>query len=78
MKLVNITMPTASKYGTFQIEGMDATYFRFDKQDGKFVLERDFFVVAERDANQRQHPMSQAMYNDLQSELSHSISANEK
>ncbi|WP_195486594.1 hypothetical protein [Lacticaseibacillus paracasei] len=74
MKLTNITLPTKNQFGTFQIEGMDATYFRFDVQNGKFVLERDFFIVAERDANKRQHPMSKAMYNNLQNELIQNVS----
>ena len=31
MKLTNMTLPTETKFGTFQIESMDATYFRFDE-----------------------------------------------
>jgi hypothetical protein len=76
MKLVNVTLPTATKFGTFQIEGMDATYFRFDYVDGCPVLEHDFFVVAEREANNRQHPMDQTMYDNLQRTLlEHVLSA---
>ena len=73
-KLENVTLPTTTKFGTFQIEGMNATYFRFYEKDGKLFLERDFFIVAEREASKRQHPMSTAMYNNLQHELSQSIS----
>lgn len=75
MNLTNITLPTATKFGTFQIENMDATYFRFDEKDSDFVLDPDFLIVAERDANKRQHPMSKDMYDNLKRELLNQFSS---
>lgn len=73
MELMNVELPTRDQFGTFQIKGLNATFFRFVVEDGHYLLEPHSFIATVSDPDKRQKPMSQTMYKDLQRALDKNI-----
>lgn len=73
MKLMNVELPTLATFGIFQIKGLNATYFRFAVERGRYVLEPHLFVTTVSDPKKRQIVMSHDMYDHLQRELTASV-----
>ncbi|WP_054679452.1 hypothetical protein [Lacticaseibacillus sharpeae] len=69
MKIINVALPTSTQFGTFQVEGMESTFFRFNDQSGFPVLDQFFFIESEPNPDKRERSMSAAMYLDLQAKI---------
>jgi hypothetical protein len=63
-KISKIELPASpSDWGIVQINGLSDTYFRFDLQDGKPVLDDSFFANRMKDENEKHRTL------DRESEL---------
>ena len=54
MKIINVALPTSTQFGTFQVEGMESTFFRFNDQSGFPVLDQFFFIESEPNPDKRE------------------------
>lgn len=69
MKIINVALPSSTQFGTFQVEGMDSTFFRFNDQSGSPVLDQFFFIESEPNPDKREQSMPATMYHDLQDKI---------
>lgn len=81
MIISKFEMPKASDWGTFQIDNLINTYFRFEMKNGEPVLEASFFVdKAELPPEEKHRRMDKKskFYTDVQQLLNEYITNNKE
>ena len=72
-KISSLTMPEDCRFGSFQLEGLENIYFRFERQAEGYHLYPDFFKKIWDDGEFYQLSHGEKLYDSLQQALNQTL-----
>lgn len=77
-KISSLTMPEDCRFGSFQLEGLENIYFRFERQAEGYYLYPDFFKKIDNGGEFHQLNHGEKLYDSLQQALNQTLANQEK
>ena len=77
-KISSLTMPEDGRFGSFQLEGLENIYFRFERQAEGYYLYPDFFKKIDNGGEFHQLNHGEKLYDSLQQALNQTLANQEK
>ena len=77
-KISSLTMPEDGRFGSFQLEGLENIYFRFERQAEGYYLYPDFFKKIGDGGELHQLNHGEKLYDSLQQALNQTLANQEK
>ncbi|CAI3309487.1 hypothetical protein MMJ53_08120 [Enterococcus cecorum] len=77
-KISSLTMPEDGRFGSFQLEGLENIYFRFERQVEGYYLYPDFFKKIGNGGEFHQLNHGEKLYDSLQQALNQTLANQEK
>lgn len=77
-KISSLTMPEDGRFGSFQLEGIENIYFRFERQAEGYYLYPDFFKKIGDGGEFYQLSHGEKLYDSLQQALNQNLANQEK
>ncbi len=77
-KISSLTMPEDGRFGSFQLEGLENIYFRFERQVEGYYLYPDFFKEIGNGGEFHQLNHGEKLYDSLQQALNQTLANQEK
>lgn len=76
--ITELTMPEDVRFGSFQLEGLENIYFRFERQSEGYYLYPDFFKKIGDGGEFHQLSHGEKLYDSLQQALNQTLANQEK
>ena len=76
--ITELTMPKDRRFGSFQLEGLEDIYFRFDRQAEGYYLYPDFFKKIGNGGEFHQLNHGEKLYDSLQQAHNQTLENQEK
>ena len=77
-KISSLTIPEDCRFGSFQLEGLENIYFRFERQAEGYYLYPDFFKKIDNGGEFHQLNHGEKLYDSLQQALNQTLANQEK